>query len=333
MVKNRGLFALLAAVTLGLSFGCLAASPKAQSAKTAEKQQSAPEQVKTQAPGYYRMMLGDFEITAVNDGGFKGDMAKIMSNPELVHEILASDHESLPMWTSVNTFLINTGKRLVLVDTGTGDRSKGATTGHMLSNLEAAGYRPDQVDAILLTHMHGDHDGGLTADGQRVFPNATVYVAKRELAYWLNPTGGKYTAEQRKKIGEQQHARMDPYLKADKVKTFEGATQLFPGIRAVPAPGHTPGHTAYMVESQGQRLLLWGDIVHCAEAQFPHPEITIQYDSDPAQAAKTRLKLMAEAAKEGFLVGGAHISFPGLGHVRAAGKGYRWIPAPYRAVP
>ncbi|MEJ2367108.1 MAG: MBL fold metallo-hydrolase [Acidobacteriota bacterium] len=333
MSRNHRPYAVLAAVLFGAVLSGLAGSAQARAAGAAEAPKTAPAQVKTQAPGYYRMMLGDFEITALNDGGFKGDMTKLMSKPELARKILARDHESLPMWTSVNAFLINTGKRLILVDTGTGDRSKGATTGRLLSNLKAAGYRPGQVDAVLLTHMHGDHDGGLTAGGHRVFSNATVYVNKRELDYWLNPTGAKYTAEQRKKISKQQHARMDPYIKAGRVKTFDGAAQLFPGIRSVPAYGHTPGHTAYMVESRGERLLLWGDIVHCAEVQFSHPQVTIQYDSDPAQAEKTRLKLMAQAAKEGFLVGGAHISFPGLGHIRAGKEGYRWIPAPYRAVP
>ena len=301
-------------------------------AAPAVAQRSAPAQVKTQAPGYYRMMLGDFEITALSDGAFAIRVDTLMSKPELVRDILARDHEGVPLETSVNAFLINTGERLVLVDTGTGQKQP-AAVGRLLLNLRASGYRPDQVDAVLLTHMHGDHDGGLTTDGHRVFANAVVYVNKRELAYWLNPTGHKYTAEQRKRISEAQHRTMDPYIKAGRVKTFAGATEIFPGIRTVPAYGHTPGHTAYMVESQGQRLLLWGDIVHCAEVQFAHPTVTIAYDSDPAQAAATRLKLMAQAASQGYLVGGAHISFPGLGHIRADKEGYTWIPVPYRPVP
>lgn len=333
MLMNHRPYTVLAAISFGWCLNGLALSPPAPAPPATETQRSAPAQVKTQAPGYYRMMLGDFEVTALSDGGSMGNIAKLMSNPELAREILAKDHESLPRPTSYNAFLINTGSRLVLVDTGTGSRRPGSTTGRLLSNLQAAGYNPGQVDAVLLTHMHGDHDGGLSADGQRVFANATVYLDKRELAYWLNPTGDNLTAEQKKRTSEQQHARMDPYIKAGRVKTFDGATQLFPGIRAVPAYGHTPGHTAYMVESQGQRLLLWGDIVHCAEVQFPHPMITIRYDSDPAQAAATRVKLMSEAAAQGYLVGGAHISFPGLGHIRAEKQGYAWIPAPYRAVP
>ncbi|MCG6964624.1 MAG: MBL fold metallo-hydrolase [Acidobacteria bacterium] len=333
MLRNHRPYVVVAAVWFGWCLNCLALPPQAPAAGAGAAQPPAPAQVKTQAPGYYRMMLGDFEITALSDGGSAGDIAKLMSNPELAREILAKDHEALLRPTSYNAFLINTGSRFVLVDTGTGSRKPGSTTGRLLANLEAAGYRPEQVDAVLLTHMHGDHDGGLTDDGRRVFDSATVYVNKHELAYWLDPTGENLTAERRERMSEQAHAKMDPYIKAGKVKTFDGATELLPGIRAVPAYGHTPGHTAYMVESQGQRLLLWGDIVHCAEVQFSHPMITIRYDSDPDQAAATREKLMGEAAAQGYLVGGAHISFPGLGHIRAEKEGYAWIPAPYRAVP
>ena len=296
---------------------CVATSAMAQPA--ASPPPAAPANTKTQAPGYYRMKLGDFVITALNDGAFPGPMDKLLSKPQLARRILARDHERLPIETSVNAFLIDTGKRVVLVDTGTGQRPAGAT-GRLLTNLKASGYQPGQIDAVLLTHTHGDHIGGLSAGGHRVFPNAVVYLAKRELAWSL-------------KSGAKAHAPLDPYIKAKKVKTFSGTTELFPGIRTVPAHGHTPGHTAYMVESKGRRLLLWGDIVHCAEVQFPHPKVTISFDSDPARAAKTRLKLMAQAATQGYLVGGAHLSFPGLGHIRAEGHGYRWIPRRYHPVP
>jgi glyoxylase-like metal-dependent hydrolase (beta-lactamase superfamily II) len=120
---------------------------------------------------------------------------------------------------------------------------------------------------------------------------------------------------------------------AGKVHPFDGATDLVPGIRAMPAYGHTPGHTASMVESQGQRLLLWGDIVHVAEVQFADPDITIDYDVDRHAAMTSRKRWLSDAAQQGYLVGGAHLSFPGLGHVRADPKGYSWIPLPYSAGP
>jgi glyoxylase-like metal-dependent hydrolase (beta-lactamase superfamily II) len=296
-------------------------------------QAAAPAQVKTQAPGFYRMMLGDFEVTALSDGSVPREVDKLMSKPEEVRRVLARDHESLPLQLSINGFLINTGNRLILVDTGTGKRADSPTSGRLLANLRAAGYRPDQVDAILLTHMHGDHNGGLSVNGKRVFPNAVVYVNKRELDYWFNPAGKQFSEKMQRRVSKLEHARMDPYIKAGKLQTFEGATRLFPGISTVPAYGHTPGHTAYMVESQGNKLLLWGDIIHCAEVQFADPSVTISYDSDPAMAEKTRLKILAEAASQGFLVGAAHISFPGIGHVRADASGYSWIPVPYNSAP
>jgi glyoxylase-like metal-dependent hydrolase (beta-lactamase superfamily II) len=285
--------------------------------------------VGTQAPGYYRIMLGADEITVLSDGTAPREVDKLMSKPEEIRMAMAADHQGLPINLSINAFLINTGSKLILLDTGAGELF-GATSGKLIANMHAAGYRPEQVDAILLTHIHADHSGGLSIGGKRVFPNALVYVDKRDPAFWLsaaeearNPT--------KKTTFEQSHATVDPYVKAGKLRPFDGATELFPGIRSVPAYGHTPGHTAYMVESRGQKLLLWGDIIHVAEVQFADPDISIKYDVDPEAAISSREALLAKAASQGFMVGGAHISFPGLGHVRADRSGFSWVPLPYNA--
>jgi glyoxylase-like metal-dependent hydrolase (beta-lactamase superfamily II) len=293
---------------------------------------AAAPQVKTQAPGFYRMMLGADEITVLSDGTFSVGIDKIMSKPDEARQVLAADHETLPLELSINAFLINTGSRLILVDTGEGQASDGAP-GRLVSNLRAAGYQPEQVDAILITHMHGDHSGGLNIGGQLAFPNATVYVDKRDSDYWLSPEAEAKAPEARKQTFQQLRALFEPEVKAGKLHPFDGATELFPGISSVPSYGHTPGHTAYMVESKGQKLLLWGDTMHLGEAQFADPDMTIEYDSETKAAIASRKKLMAAAATQGFLVGGAHLSFPGLGHIRADAKGYSWIPVPYSAGP
>jgi glyoxylase-like metal-dependent hydrolase (beta-lactamase superfamily II) len=132
---------------------------------------------------------------------------------------------------------------------------------------------------------------------------------------------------------QQSHATIDPYVAAGKFHLFDGEKELFPGIRSMPAYGHMPGHTAFMIESRDRRLLLWGDTVHLVEVQFADPTNTIDYDADRQAAFAWRKKILAEAAAQGFLVGGAHISFPGLGHVRADAQGYSWITLPYNAAP
>jgi glyoxylase-like metal-dependent hydrolase (beta-lactamase superfamily II) len=131
---------------------------------------------------------------------------------------------------------------------------------------------------------------------------------------------------------KQAHAAVDPYVAAGKLRTFDAASELFPGIRVMPEPGHTVGHTGYRVESRGEQLLIWGDIIHSTEVQFNDPGITIQFDMSPATAAMTRRKVFTDAAEHGYLVGGNHISFPGLGHVISAGKNYSWIPLPYESI-
>lgn len=289
--------------------------------------------VDQQVPGFYRLRLGDFKVTVLLDGTAARNLPKIMSKSDVVRTEFAASHQALPVELSINAYLIDTGRKRILVDTGAGELF-GDTAGRLVANMRVAGYEPADIDAVLLTHIHADHSGGLSIGGKRVFPHAVVYVDKRDPALWLNRDAEAEAPPERRTTFEQSHQTVDPYVRAGKLKTFDGATRLFPGIRSIPEYGHTPGMSGYMIESGGKRLLLWGDIIHATEAQFRHPAIAIDYDVDPAQAIKTRQRVLCEAAEQGYLVGGAHLFFPGLGHVRADGNGsYEWIPAPYHATP
>ncbi|WP_257452936.1 MBL fold metallo-hydrolase [Archangium lipolyticum] len=292
---------------------------------------AAAPQVRTQAPGFYRMMLGDFEVTALSDGTVKLPVDQLMTNtrPGQVQKLLAASYVDLPAETSINAYLINTGSRLILVDTGAGSLFGPTVGNQLLTNLRAAGYQPEQIDAVLITHIHLDHSGGLMAGDKRAFPNAVVRVDKQDADYWLS-TANLDKAPADKKAGFQQAmASLNAYVEAGKLQTFDGDTELEPGIRAIATRGHTPGHSFYAVESKGQKLVLWGDVMHVAAVQFPEPSVTIQFDLDSKAAAAQRKKAYADAAKQGYWVGAAHVSFPGIGHVRAEGKGYTWIPVNY----
>jgi glyoxylase-like metal-dependent hydrolase (beta-lactamase superfamily II) len=295
---------------------------------------AAAPQVKVQAPGFYRMMLGDFEITALSDGTVDLAPKELLTNTTAAHvgEMLARSFEGDAVPTSVNAYLINTGSKLILVDTGAA-KLFGPTLGNLLANLAASGYRPEQVDAVLITHMHPDHVGGLMAGGKMAFPNATVHADQRDAAFWLSAAELDKAPEAMKGFFQGAAASMNPYVGAGRFKPFDGSTELFPGIRAVAAPGHTPGHTIYVIESKGQKLVLWGDLMHVAAVQFPEPAVTIAFDTDSPAAAGQRAKAYAEAAKDRFLVAGAHLPFPGIGHVRGEGKGYAWVPVDYLAAP
>jgi glyoxylase-like metal-dependent hydrolase (beta-lactamase superfamily II) len=306
--------------------GC--AAPASQQVETAAMSGWTAQQ----APGFYRLRLGDFRITVLSDGTAPRDLPKIMSKPEEVAEAFEASHEELPTQLSINCFLVDTGGQKVLVDTGAGELF-GATSGSLVENLGHAGYRPEDIDMILLTHFHGDHSGGLSIGGRVLFPEATVHVSKRDPDYWFDATAQANAPADRKLTFTQTRQTVDPYVTSGQLQTFEGETQLLPGIRTVPEPGHTPGLTGYMLESQGKRLLLWGDIVHAAEVQFRDPSVTVEYDVNAADAAASRSRVLSEAAEQGYLVGGAHLSFPGLGHVRAEESGFSWVPAPYIAHP
>jgi glyoxylase-like metal-dependent hydrolase (beta-lactamase superfamily II) len=273
-------------------------------------------------PGWYRMQLGKFEITALADGTLELPVSTYlpMLNPGRTKALLARDYLSNTVPLTVNAYLVNTGAKLVLIDTGAGaSQMFGPRLGRLEVHLRASGYTPEQVDEVYITHLHPDHFGGLAREGRALFANAIVRAEAREAAQHLAPSGDKEEPD-------SALAKFKPYVAAQKFLPFSGPTELTPGIRAVPAPGHTVGHTVFAIESEGQRLVLWGDLLQVAAIQFPVPSATFQFDWNARQSARQRQAQFAAAAKRGYYVAAAHLAFPGIGKLRAEGGGYRWVP-------
>lgn len=288
---------------------------------------------KAQAPGYFRMMLGDFEVTALHDGSIDLKPTELLTNvkPAEVTKLLGRNFQKEPIALAVNAYLVNTGAKLVMIDSGTGALG-GPTLGGLIANLKAAGYQPEQVDEIYITHMHFDHLGGLMAGDKLAFPNAVVRADKHDADFWLSQANHDKAPDAFKPFFKHAQNSLNPYIAANRFKPFDGNTELVPGVKAVAARGHTAGHSLYVVESKGQKLVLWGDLMHIAAVQFPKPEVTIQFDTDSKAAAAQRKKAFAEAAKQGYLVGVAHLPFPGIGRLRSDGKGYTFVPVEFQVV-
>lgn len=285
---------------------------------------------KTQAPGWYRMLLGDFEVTALSDGTVPLEVKKLLTNttPTRVDALLRRAFLADPVETSVNAYLVNTGAKLVLIDAGAGTLF-GPTLGGLVANLKAAGYQPEQVDEVYVTHMHPDHVGGLVAAGAPAFPHAIVRADRRDAEFWLAQATLDAAPESDKGFIRGAMASLDPYVAAGRFKPFDGAGELVPGIRAVPTYGHTKGHTMYVVESKGQVLAVLGDLMHVAAVQFPEPAVTIRFDTDPKLAAMERKRVYADSAARRHWLAVAHLPFPGIGHIRPDWHGYVYVPANY----
>jgi glyoxylase-like metal-dependent hydrolase (beta-lactamase superfamily II) len=290
---------------------------------------SAP-QVKTQAPGFYRVMVGDFEVTALVDGFFPMKPKELLSASDLkkATPLIAESFQGELIPTSVNAFLINTGTKLILVDSGCG-AFFGPGLGHVVPNLKAAGYTPDQVDEVVFTHMHTDHLGGIVADGKAVFPHATIRMDQKESDYWLNLENAKAANDAVKGMFQNAVTAVAPYKALNQFKPFAGQTEITTGITAMPSYGHTPGHTAYFVESKGKKILLVGDLFHIEAIQFPDPSINLIFDKDQKTSAALRKKTFEDLAKNGSLIGAAHLPFPAMGHVVKSKNAYRYLPVPY----
>ena len=283
----------------------------------------------TQAPGYYRMMLGDFEITALSDGTHAFPIDTVMTNitPAEIAKDLADADLQAPVQGSINAFLVNTGSKLILIDTGAG-ALYGDCCGKLLANLRAAGYRPEQVDEILITHLHKDHAGGVGA-----FPNAVLRLSQAEADYWLTPANKDQAPAFLSSFFDAAQAAVAPYRAAGRFKPYQDFGPLETGVTALAAPGHTPGHASYLLQSRGQQLLIWGDIVHVSAIQLPHPAATVKYDSSEADAHASRTSLLQKAAEQHLLIAAAHIAFPGLGRIRRHDGVYEWLPLNYDGAP
>lgn len=283
-----------------------------------------------QAPGFYRVEIGSVEVTALSDGTIALPLAKLYTNTSDQHAQDALNDAFLPEMvpTSVNAFLVNTGERLVLIDAGTGTYL-GPSLGKLASNIEASGYKLDDIDDVVLTHIHTDHSGGLMSKGKRTFSNATLRVNEREAKFWLSAANAKAaTGIVKQHFGEADQC-VTPYVEAGKFETFADNAAPVPGLGSMLYAGHTPGHSAITLESEGQKIVFWGDITHGDILQFDEPGVAIEFDIDQKAAVAARDAAFKQAVEGKYLVGGAHIAFPGIGHVRKDSTNYDWLPINY----
>lgn len=283
----------------------------------------------SQVPGIYHRMVGDVLVTALCDGYIAYDSLDIMLAPdqERLAGFLAAEARVCPPVVSINAFLLRDGQRAVLVDCGSGD-IMGPTCGRLPELLGLLGLPAGQITDVLLTHVHPDHSNGLTdpATGRKLFANATVHVHEAEIAHWFDDSQRERASERQKRVYfDAGRIQLAPYLH-DAVRPFGGEREVLPGITAVPSPGHTPGHSCYILRSQGEAMIVWGDTVHVPEVQLADPDVGMIFDTDSRAGAVLRRRILRRCVDEDLLVAGMHIHFPGFARIRPGHQGaFRFI--------
>lgn len=295
---------------------------------------AAPDQRPEQVSGWFRMMVDDHEVTALYDGytAIETQLLKGMEQAEIrehLNELFIDSEDGVQ--TAVNAFLINTGENLVLVDAGS-SACFGPTLGHVEDNMRASGYQPEDVDTILMTHLHPDHVCGLTRDGEAVYPNAELRASQQDADFWLSESRAEAADEGQRAFFEMAQDAVAPYVEDDRFTPFEPGDEMLMGIVAEDTHGHTPGHTSFMLSGDDDAMLVWGDVVHSYGVQFDDPTVAIEFDSDPEQAIETRQAVLEEAVNDKHWVAGAHMPFPGIGHIIEDGDGFQWLPIEYQPV-
>ncbi len=278
----------------------------------------------TSNTGHRHIRVGDVTVTVLNDGVFKASTQFLDGVDAAEAEaMLHQAHRPVPPIFTINTFLLQVGDRAIVVDAGMGP-GHGEALGLMPRNLAAMGVAPGAVDTVLLTHLHSDHFGGLVDEaGAAYFPNARLVMHADEAGYWLDEASAAAAPEAARATFEGARHATAPYQ-----GRIERATsgEVAPGVSIEPLPGHTPGHSGYLVRSGGDSLLIWGDIVHVPAIQFARPEIGMKFDADIEQARRTRLAVLERAASERLRVAGMHHEFPTFGFVAKAGSGFSFVP-------
>jgi glyoxylase-like metal-dependent hydrolase (beta-lactamase superfamily II) len=312
----------------------LAAAWIAGAAALPRAAQAAVPKAGTRNPGFHRTTVGDVEVTVLLDGAMGGGGEAFIPRflPDSTPEEIAPLRERA--WFSENglhqpvgAYLLNTGRNLV--DCG-GHSSFIPTTGNTLNALRASGYRPEQVDTVLLTHIHPEHALGLSYDGTtRNFPNAEVVVSQVDHAFWTDPAQESRVPQGQRFIEAARRA-IRPY--EGRIRTFamDREAEVMPGIFSVPAPGHTPGHVSFRFTSQNQSMLIWGDIAHQTVIQLARPRWRVGVDVDQAIGVESRVRHLEMLAGERILVGGVHAPWPGFGRVVRDGEGFAWVQRPFQ---
>ena len=316
MLKAGGAAAAMAAATPLVSRPAVA---------KADKQTS-------QVPGFYRFDVGDFELTVVSDGNITLPTALEATNvpeAELKAYLEANYLDPDMVYSQMNVCLINTGDELILVDVGGGNYFQDSA-GKLVQNLEAAGYAPDQIDKVILTHGHPDHCWGVIDDFEETprFPNAVYYMNGKELDFWTSKDAASKLPETFKLFASGAYRNLNPIK--EKTTRTESEFEVAPGVRTIDSFGHTLAHQSVMVEQGGEKLLVTGDAIHHWPIAFAHPDWTPAVDMEPQQAVETRKRLMNMAADEKLTVLGYHMPYPGIGHIARSGTVFRWVPAQWQ---
>lgn len=282
-------------------------------------------------PGHYVVRVGAAWVIALSDGTVPiGATALFHGNESnTVQRLLGRAYLNNPVEISINTFLIQTGDRLILVDAGSGELLGPAHGGKLITSMKTAGFDPNDITDVLITHIHNDHSGGLSRQGKPLFPNATVHINQKEIDYWRDHAVERIEESRGISANRPAFLALKPYLDAGKVKTFTGDREVVAGIETMEITGHTPGHTVFILESKGEKMVFWGDLIHIAAVQLHQPSIANEFDTDQKRAAMQRIKAYNEAAQKGYLIAADHISFPGIGRIGKQGNTFIWIPIPY----
>jgi glyoxylase-like metal-dependent hydrolase (beta-lactamase superfamily II) len=319
-LSRRVLLAGTAAATTAISIGPLAAVLPTQAATPATGKQ---------VPGWYRYKIGSYECTSINDGSRTFPMPDtFVKNIPKDQALAAAEAAYMPkgmVTVPFNPQIINTGSKLVLIDTGYGP-GIAPSVGLLPTGLAAAGIDPQAVDIVVLSHLHPDHINGLkTADGRVAFPNAEIMAPSQDWAFWMSDDNMNKAPEGMMKgyFGNTRKILSDI---ADKVTKYDWGKEVAPGITALSTPGHTPGHTSFAVASGSSKVLIQSDVTNIPELFLRNPDWHVAFDIDPVKAAETRHKFYDMAAAEKAMVVGFHFQFPSIGFVEKAGTGYRLIP-------
>ncbi|MGH1447503.1 MAG: MBL fold metallo-hydrolase [Cognatishimia sp.] len=278
-------------------------------------------------PAYSQRRLGAFTVTTLLDGtidigaDFIAGFDQAAADTALARQHLPNFAD--PMAIPILGYIIDTGTQKIAVDCGTVDGFAPRVAGYHQA-LTQAGIDAADIDVVLLTHMHPDHLGGLSQGTTRRFPNAEIHVSAVEYDFWHGSVADAMP-DQMQPFVQIARGMIAPYN--DRIKTFGTDAEVIPGVQAVALPGHTPGHVGFRFNSQGQDLLIWGDLIHLTKLQFDQPDWTIAFDMDPEVTKATRAKMLDMAAKDGLLVTGSHLDFPGFGYVDRTASGYHFAPA------